>query len=1053
LRSVALASLALTVACRRAAPGAGGGDFVPLIDLKQSAQDGCWSTGTWEDGLALKFDMGTKRVNWNHARHAICTFSGARDISAYKGFRIRVATDRPREDVEVSVWLGEDDGSWYYLKSAVPLVAKANQAVVLFEDFNVAEWIVPGSHQDEDFLIDLKSVGKVAVGVVNPFGVGEVAFRLTGLDLLKARPGAARRAAAARITGKTLSVNDHDVVPAGIFGGYANYIPQEYRPGCQRNLYAPDYPIVPRQRFVSFHEKSFTDWPAMVRALRGESPPHRKLSRHLLALIEDERQRSRLEKFDIDRGLADARKRGRDPQAAPRDLTRPLSSILRRPDVYCPDAWAGVRLGDDLKARLGRLAKGELNDTELMELNRRLLEAAFGKLIKPASKHGPTEMFYVNCFGERKNTAHLLYRADWREMFTEYGRRLALNARKAGYQAHWEFWNEPYLHWNRDRIGLRTRYFREDLAREGGPVTVKRTSEIHDSHVLDWPGLLAALKAQAGAEGHSVGKKILATLSARTVKRIERLAAGEEVPRDVRREVLGRMNKALRDRKLYDAESWKSVKLGKVARESLAVLKADKPDRRKLGILNRALIADAFGGKFAPDPALRDGEIIPHYKWVRGGDPKGLAEAVNGLYVVDETAFTFWSGAGNGWIYDQMLAAVASSIKKHNPLVRVVAGWGFRWNEDHWDAWRIVYKNTIDRSIRWIDGVHEHHYQGDTTAMNGSYEVLAAYGVTKHNKWLYSYNTETNDLLDTPARGAVDTPAKAAASREYRQMVYNLRDLIYSVRQSPDKYRARTMIHPHKVPDATRVCFGLLKDLRGRLVECRCDDDNVWAVAGIDGTDPLAMPPDFDGAVRLVVVIFNDYRRPQAVNVTIDAPTGTTFGGGTIERTTVNRRTFAVDLARVENVKAGERQASFQIELEDRSAWKITLPLKGTPAPQAEVRRKQFFSADILRKVRPGGPWRTTVALDAKMLQAAGRAWLRLVIEDVAVGEGTVTVAGRTMPLPKAYTADNVNRIVEVPLEARTLKPRTEVTFAVREGNFAGYQVDMTSIVLETRRD
>ena len=943
-RSVMAALLALTVGCSdmpppqaKAAtvPGKGGETFVALLDLEKSVQklsaerNNCWNTGTWDRGVAWTFDMGKRRVNWNHARQAICTFRPPRDLSAYKGLRIGVATDRPRLDAEVSVWLGENDGSWYYLKSAVPLAARKNEAVVLFEDFNVAEWIVPGSHQDEDFRIDLKSVGRIAVGVVNPFGVGEVSFKLTRLDLVRASSSDARPAATVRVTGKTVSINDHDVVPAGLFGGYARYLPQEYRPGCQRNLCPPTYPIVPRQQFVRFGERSFADWPGMVRALRGESQPHEKLGKHLLALIEDAGQRRALEKLDVDRRLADLRKRNRDPNAAPQELTRPLNGLLRHPGLYDRDAWAGVRLDDDLRAHL---AKGTRNDTERMELNRWLLEAAFGKLIRPVSRRGPTEMFYIDCFGERRNTPHLLYRSDWKEMLTEHGRQVAINARKAGYQAHWEFWNEPYLHWNRDRVSLHSRYFRTDLATEGGPVMVKRTSGAHDAHV-------------------------------------------------------------------------------------------------------------------------RDGEIIPHFKWVRGTDPKGLKDAVNGLYVVDETAFTFWAGAGNGWIYDQMLAAAASSIKKHNPDVQVVAGWGFRWNEDHWDAWRIVYKNTIDRNIRWIDGVHEHHYQGDTTAMNGSYEVLAAYGVTRHNKWLYSYNTETNDLVDTPARGAIDTPAKAAASYQYRQMVYNLRDLVYSVIQSPDKVRARTMIHPHRAPDATRVCFGLLKDLRGRLVEARSDDDNVWAVASIDGTDPRAMPPDFDGVPKLVVVIFNDYRRPRKVAVTVEAPTGTTFGDATIERTGVDRTSFALDLARRERVKVGRTKATFALELDDRSAWKIALPLKGKLAGTAEVRRKQFFSAGILQKVRPGTPWKTTVSLDPKTLRAAARAWLRLVIEDVAVGEGTVTVAGKAMALPKACTADNVNRIVELPLEPGTLKPETEVTFAVRPGNFAGYQVDMTSIVLETRRD
>ena len=83
------------------------------------------------------------------------------------------------------------------------------------------------------------------------------------------------------------------------------------------------------------------------------------------------------------------------------------------------------------------------------------------------------------------------------------------------------------------------------------------------------------------------------------------------------------------------------------------------------------------------------------------------------------------------------------------------------WQEDDWAAWDILYKPTIDRNIDWIDGIHEHHYQGDTTAMNGSYEVLSAYGMTEHNKWLYSYNTETNDLVDAPARGAIAEPEAA----------------------------------------------------------------------------------------------------------------------------------------------------------------------------------------------------------------------------------------------------------------------------------------------------
>ena len=904
-------------------------------------RDAFWNTGTWDDGLNLRFDMGTKRVNWNHGRWAIHVFRPARDLAAYWGLRVKVATDSPRDDAEVALWLGEADGTWYYVKSAVPLVDKENQALIPFEDFVVAEWVCPGAHMDEDYVLDLKSIGAIAIGVVNPLGVGEVAFKLTGLDLVKPGPADARRPADVEVTGRTLSINDHDKVMAGIFGGYCYYVDHKYRPGCQRNLSAPSYPQIPRQAHVRFFAHSFHDWPAVMRALRGETAEYKKLSDHLLGLIADERELSGLKRFDIDRALNPPKPRaGRkplDPKAAPRELTAALSGLLRRRELYDKAAWAAVKLTPALKAGLARLQKGQMSDTEVMEFNRPLLEAAFAGLIKPLSKPRPTEMFYIDCFGERKNTATLLHNANWKQSFEDYGRRLALNAKAAGCDGSpdgpevvWEFWNEPYLHWGaKDRVNLRSAYYREDLAKENGPVMVKRK--------------------------------------------------------------------------------------------------------------------DADG-------KLVDGEVIPHFRWVKGRDPKGLRDAVNGLYVEDETAFTYWSGSGNGWLYDQMFAAAAASIKKHNPHVTVIAGWGFRWNEDHWDAWRLLYKNTIDRGIQWIDGVHEHHYQGDTTAMNGTYEVLTAYGVTKHDKWLYSYNTETNDLVDAPARGAVSTPEKALAAREYRRMVYNLRDLIYCVLQSSDKFRARTWIHTYHTPEAERVCLGLLKDLRGRLVEARSSDGGVWSVASIDGTDARAMPPDFDGTRRLVVVIYNDRPFAQKVNVTVQAPTGTTLADGAFtEQTTADRVNFTVDLARRDNVKVGKTGATFAVELDDHMAWKVVIPLKGDLPEKAQVRRKQFFSPDLLQKVRRGKPFRTAVKLDPAMLKSAKRAYLRLVVEDVGIGEAAVTVAGQEIALPKAFTADNVNDIVELPVDLKALKPVTPVVFSVAAGNFAGYQVDMTSIVLEQR--
>jgi hypothetical protein len=870
------------------------------------AGPGQWSMGAFEDGLRVTLEMGTQRQNWNHARMTQHTFAKPRDVSRFSGLRVVIATDEPREDVSVSVWLGEADGSWYYVKSAVPLIDAVNSAVILFEDFAEAEWVAPGNHMDEDYVLDLTSIAGVAVGVVNPLGVGRVRFTIRSIELVECeRPPLSP--AQLTVTGRTLSVNGHNVVPAGIFGGYAPYLPQRFRPGCQRNLYAPSYPRVPRQEFARYSAADILDAAAVTEILAGEREGYAAFAEHVRQLIEKEGAGGR------------GRSRGRAPDAATREAVERLNRLLGLRGLYAGQLRGRFEPVGSLEELLARLERDELNDTEVMELNRRLLDRALAGLVRPVAEYGPTEAFYIDCFGERKEPAPLLSNPRWRENFENYGRALAENSRRAGYQTHWEFWNEPYLNWaERSRVNLQSRFFREDLAREGGPVQVK-----------------------------------------------------------------------------YEG-----------------------------------------------------GPVIPHFKWVR--DKSG------GLKVVDETAFTYWSGRGNGWIYDQMLAAIAPVIKKHNPDIQIIAGWGFRWNEDHWAAWDMLYKPTIDRNIEWIDGIHEHHYQGDTTAMNGTYEVLTAYGKTKHGKWLYSYNTETGDLVDAPARGRVDTPQKAAAASRYRKMVYNVRDCLYSVYQSPDKLRARTVIHNDATrtrtgddPDRgwTAVGYGLMTNLRGRLIETESDDDSVWVVASVDGTDPLAMPPP-GTPPTLVVIVFNDHRKPREMDLRIHAPAGTTFNSGTIERAVVDMQTFALELVS-EPVKAAGAGHAVRISLPERSAWKISLPLTGNIPEADQAIRTQFFSADILAAVRRGRDFTTTVTLDPQKLAGASRAWLRCVVEDIAPGEAIATVAGAEIVLPKAYTADNVTRIIELPLDPAGLKETVDLRFGVTAGNFDGYRVGMTSIVLE----
>ena len=53
------------------------------------------------------------------------------------------------------------------------------------------------------------------------------------------------------------------------------------------------------------------------------------------------------------------------------------------------------------------------------------------------------------------------------------------------------------------------------------------------------------------------------------------------------------------------------------------------------------------------------------------------------------------------------------------------------------------------------------------------------------------------------------------------------------------------------------------------------------------------------------------------------------------------------------------------------------------------------------------------------------------------------------MEIPKAYTADNVNRIHWLPVPLKSLSDKTKLEFVVNDGNHSGYRVDTASLVLE----
>lgn len=462
----------------------------------------------------------------------------------------------------------------------------------------------------------------------------------------------------------------------------------------------------------------------------------------------------------------------------------------------------------------------------------------------------------------------------------------------------------------------------------------------------------------------------------------------------------------------------------------------------------------------AGEPVELHGQKLESMVWVE--EPvKDREGNITGTKLVpkDPSRFTYWSGRQIGLFYNESFRVMATEAKKVAPEALMIGGFGFRWQEDDWAGWEILYKPLIDSSIDLLDGVCEHHYQGHTDGMAASYEVLQAYTDAVHGKRIPIYNTETNDLWDAPARGNARASSQFGGKyKSCRRMVYNLRDILYCIKETPDKIKARA-IHalwnsrggdkPWEkagIDEGEWYALKFLVDLRGQLVLAETDDADVWAVASIE-------PESND----LVVVLFNDSWRTRLVNVSVSAPAGTSFAGGRMSLLGYDGESGDIIATGDHAFKAEGRTLKLpESKLDPAHAVKYVLDLKGDVAGRAAVTHEQIFCGHwaknrqpIVNWVRPDSKVELPIDLPADATQAK-RAWLRLVLERCSEGEGFVTLGGTKLALPKALTPMNAPYIRQMEIDPKLLAGVRSLVFSMpgpEAGN--GYVVGMASVVLE----
>lgn len=449
-----------------------------------------------------------------------------------------------------------------------------------------------------------------------------------------------------------------------------------------------------------------------------------------------------------------------------------------------------------------------------------------------------------------------------------------------------------------------------------------------------------------------------------------------------------------------------------------------------------------YGGAYLPatHPPLDvpDGQSY----LARVGDEVLSLTAFTPWHIHDETQFTYWSGAAQVFFYVEQARVLGAAAKRANPATRFIVGWGIRPSEDHWAAWELLYRPTLDATIDLVDGFHEHDYGGHPLKMAANYETVVAYALTRHGKRLAGYNTEQGANFDPQAypEAAGLSRADLAADARYR---FASRKLMHLLSRCPDK--VRTITHFDFKEDGEGLVLRQLRDLRGRLLHCTCDDDRVFVVASLDdGSDPDAPRPEGEQVpARMTVAVLNDDVRERGVELTLTPPTGTTVRAA---RALVRRgRQVSEEVVTVEPTGG-----VLSMRLGPRELRATVLDLDGTPTCPAPVRRRQFFLDAILREVRPACPQSFEVPLPREVLDSAAAAWLRFAVERVAEGGAVVVVNGVEHPLPGAVTPENAPFLRDVAIDPRTLRALNRIELRSREGS-AGFLLCSASVIVESR--
>lgn len=350
-----------------------------------------------------------------------------------------------------------------------------------------------------------------------------------------------------------------------------------------------------------------------------------------------------------------------------------------------------------------------------------------------------------------------------------------------------------------------------------------------------------------------------------------------------------------------------------------------------------------------------------------------------------------YSGPLAAFHYAAIYNTLVSAARAENPYLRFAGPSSSAFGANDWRQLTDFVLPIITATHHQLDAIAEHHYQGRGHQFTAEWLVAdaAIQAIAGHS--IPIWNTETNDLSDTPG-GWGDSDDRPRLASQRKRAAYQLDEILNHIAHIPHLARGRAihMLHHGRFlnrGEAAAMLF--LAPLRGDIVPIHSSDPRVPIVATRDGDE-------------IIVVAYNDHAHEVSLN-----------WQGTQPQPEARLAWDNEQGSQVVAISDGEDASS--IPPLQALRWRMPAPeLQRLQERQLRPGFAEDGSAAILRRLSPG----TSQRYIFNDRPAGAPQYLWLVSEGLGLGQGIARFAcGQEVTLPADTLGTRMIRRITLPAD------------------------------------